>query len=218
MDLFKAVDVYCERVDASYWSEPLNALSNIGFILIGLFLFHRLKNGNDKWSIFFSVNLVVIGIGSFLFHTHANILSMFADIIPIMIMIIAFFFYSFKNVLGFGRIISVASTVVVAGTGIFLGSLKLSYFSGSEAYFNVLAALCFFCFMLKNQNTPLSRMYLKAALIFIISLIFRSLDSFLCGSFPFGTHFLWHLNNGYLIYYMISISMTNSKLENNKTE
>jgi hypothetical protein len=32
MDLTQAVDIYCERTDASFWSEPLNAATNIFFI------------------------------------------------------------------------------------------------------------------------------------------------------------------------------------------
>ena len=27
MDWFRAVNSYCERTDASYWSEPLNAVT-----------------------------------------------------------------------------------------------------------------------------------------------------------------------------------------------
>ena len=30
---FEPVDLYCERTDPGYWSEPLNALSNASFIL-----------------------------------------------------------------------------------------------------------------------------------------------------------------------------------------
>ena len=33
MDWFRAVNSYCERTDAGYWSEPVNALSNAGFLL-----------------------------------------------------------------------------------------------------------------------------------------------------------------------------------------
>ena len=33
MDWFRAVNGYCERTDASYWSEPLNALTNAAFLI-----------------------------------------------------------------------------------------------------------------------------------------------------------------------------------------
>ena len=32
VDWFRAVNGYCERTDASYWSEPVNALSNAAFL------------------------------------------------------------------------------------------------------------------------------------------------------------------------------------------
>ena len=31
-DWFETIDAYCERTDATLWSEPLNALSNLAFI------------------------------------------------------------------------------------------------------------------------------------------------------------------------------------------
>jgi hypothetical protein len=35
MDWTRAVDIYCERVSAAFWAEPVNALTNVIFILAG---------------------------------------------------------------------------------------------------------------------------------------------------------------------------------------
>ncbi|SEN37737.1 hypothetical protein SAMN05216227_101289 [Pseudorhodobacter antarcticus] len=32
MDWFAPVDIYCERVGAGFWAEPVNALSNLAFV------------------------------------------------------------------------------------------------------------------------------------------------------------------------------------------
>lgn len=41
---------------------------------------------------------------------------------------------------------------------------------------------------------------LAAAGTFFVSLAFRTLDQWLCPCLPIGTHFLWHLLNGVLLY------------------
>lgn len=55
MDWTRAVDVYCERISAAFWAEPLNALTNIVFIAAGLgaILLHARESGRrvgaDLW-------------------------------------------------------------------------------------------------------------------------------------------------------------------------
>ena len=41
MNWFEAVDGYCERIDASVWSEPLNALTNIFFLVAAVWVLRR---------------------------------------------------------------------------------------------------------------------------------------------------------------------------------
>ena len=38
MDFFQSIDIYCERQNIIFWSEPSNALSNLFFITIGFYL------------------------------------------------------------------------------------------------------------------------------------------------------------------------------------
>ena len=36
MEWFEAVDGYCERVDAAFWSEPINAVTNAAFLIAAI--------------------------------------------------------------------------------------------------------------------------------------------------------------------------------------
>jgi hypothetical protein len=45
--------------------------------------------------------------------------------------------------------------------------------------------------LLLNAREP-GRALLTAAVLFTLSLLFRSMDSAICPSWPTGTHFLWH--------------------------
>jgi hypothetical protein len=55
---FTSVDNYCERTDAAFWSEPLNAVTNGAFILAAAyaFLLWRRAGGKD-WA-----SLLLIGV------------------------------------------------------------------------------------------------------------------------------------------------------------
>jgi hypothetical protein len=51
----------------------------------------------------------------------------------------------------------------------------------------------------------------QAGLLFACSLTFRSVDMALCEQFPNGTHFLWHLLNGWLLYMLVHILIIHCK-------
>ena len=50
---------------------------------------------------------------------------------------------------------------------------------------------------------------LAATGIFTISLFFRTIDRVICPSFPAGTHFVWHLLNGAVLYLSIRAVLLN---------
>ena len=41
MEWFEAVDGYCERVDAAFWSEPINAVTNAAFLIAAIWAWRR---------------------------------------------------------------------------------------------------------------------------------------------------------------------------------
>ena len=52
----------------------------------------------------------------------------------------------------------------------------------------------------RQRREPEPYILLVAAAVFAFSLFFRSIDSAVCPELPLGTHFLWHLLNGVLLY------------------
>lgn len=48
MDWFRAVNHYCERTDASYWSEPVNALSNASFLIAAALCLRLIGRGGTS--------------------------------------------------------------------------------------------------------------------------------------------------------------------------
>lgn len=198
------MDYYCERIDLSFWSEPVNALTNLGFILAGLLAFYLMSKSSDKVSGSVHLKLlasfmIIIGVGSFLFHTLANYWSMMADIIPIYIFQVIFLWSYLRYALKFTRL----QTLV--GFAIFIVSViatKVIPFdiNGSEMYLPSIIILVVFSILAKVRNAKLDLALLLASLCFCISLTMRTIDQSICNQFPLGTHFGWHLFNSAVLF------------------
>lgn len=108
MDWFTPIDIYCERVSAAFWAEPLNAVSNLAFILAALWGWIEAKRRDrlDPMTMVLILLAGMIGIGSFLFHTFANAWSSLADVVPIWTFVLLFVLVALHRVAGIrpGRI------------------------------------------------------------------------------------------------------------------
>ena len=83
-----AVDIYCERTDASFWSEPINALTNLAFLFAAGLLWSRAQD--QRALRLLAILIGLIGLGSFLFHTFGNRLTGLLDVFFIAAFIVAF--------------------------------------------------------------------------------------------------------------------------------
>ncbi len=205
MDWRAAIDAYCERTGPEFWSEPINAASNLAFILAAILPYAamRRRGVNDPLLSLLCGIAFCIGIGSFLFHTYAERWSVLADVIPILIFIVVFLYAAMLRLFGLRGIGAIIATVVAFGLSLFARSAGLSVtggsLNGSEGYFPALALLGGSALMLRLSGRAASRPVAVATVIFAISLTARTADAGLCPYLPFGTHFLWHLFNGAMI-------------------
>ena len=222
--LIKPIDIYCERVDPSFWAEPINAISNISILLgslCGLFFVYRINSNNERKINKFQGYLagffgVITSIGSFLFHTYANSLTILMDVIPISLFqlsVIHFFLHKTFKVRVSIRLIGILVFAFV--------SLSLDqdyfhkFFNGSMTYFLSLFLLFGFSYWARaKKEFETAKGLLISGVVFLISLIARSLDMEICPSFSIGTHFIWHTLNGVLIFVIlrtISLSLANTR-------
>src|SRR3954470_17161172 len=111
------VDLYCERLDASFWAEPLNAASNAAFLIAAgaAFLRWRRAGASDLPALLLILVVAVVGIGSFLFHTLANRWSELADVLPIAVFIYGYFFLAMRRFFGLRLAPAIALTLTFAG-------------------------------------------------------------------------------------------------------
>jgi hypothetical protein len=213
MDWFAPVDIYCERTNAVLWSEPLNAVSNVGFLIAAgaaAFKADRLgPSGTDGPVLLLSALVGIIGIGSFLFHTLANRWSLLADVIPIGIFILAYLFLALRR---FFRLPGLWSGLIVAG--FFVASQAVeelvprSFLNGSGGYIPAWTALIVIAALLwRRDEQPAARYVLGSAGVFTASLTFRSLDHAVCEMLPIGVHYMWHMLNALTLYILLAAAL-----------
>ena len=198
--LFEHIDAYCERTDASFWSEPINAVTNAAFIIAALFLFRLWQNSERRWAdLVLILVITAIGIGSFLFHTFATVWAALADVIPIAIFIHVYFFLAMRRFFGLGVLLSLAITLgfFVAGYGVrpFLSP----YLGGSAGYVPALCAMAVISVLLYRLGKPEWAGIATAFVLFLFSLSLRTVDMAACDAFPIGTHFFWHILNAVVL-------------------
>ncbi|RLT99342.1 ceramidase domain-containing protein [Ketobacter sp.] len=222
--MFESIDNYCERVGAAFWAEPLNAVTNLAFILAAWLAWNMMQrlSAQSTGHRFLIAVLFSIGVGSFLFHTFATGWAELADIIPILVFQTAFLWLYSREVIQLGRpwagLLMVAFFVlVVAGfqlkTLLGLSPDSPSPANGSEMYAGALVGV--FTLALYHLLTDrVGRFTLLGAFaLFCLSLGFRTLDMAFCSVWPVGTHFLWHLCNAAVLYLSIRALLLNSSGE-----
>ncbi len=202
-------DVYCERTDFTFRSEPFNALTNLAFIAAAVVaVIRRPRNGWEEWPVLILIGLVAtVGAGSFLFHTFATRWASTADVLPITVFIYFFFFVAMRRLFGLPVL-----TAIIVTLGFFLAAKYstpwLRAIAGySAGYLPPLLGMMVTGVLLAVLNRPGATYLLAAAPLFAVSLVFRALDHPVCEGFPLGTHFLWHLFNAIVLFILLQASM-----------
>ncbi len=198
------VDLYCERIGTGFWAEPINALTNISFILAawGAWRLSRRSSTLSPGIWLLLATAVAIGIGSFVFHTVATHWARVFDVLPILIFQLLFLWLYGRRVIALTR---PTSGLLLVGflAAAFLGRQFPAVLNGSLIY--APAFLAILALGLYHARTAANGQFdlLAAAAVLAAALFFRTIDNAVCTAFPYGTHFLWHLLNGLVVYLAI---------------
>lgn len=132
--LFAPVDLYCERLSPAFWAEPVNALSNLGFIVAAYCAWRLLKSRGMRTSStagILALMIAVIGIGSFLFHTVAVRWALLADVIPISLYQVLFLAFYLRQVARLSLPVVAAWLLAFFATSYGIGALPDQWLNGS---------------------------------------------------------------------------------------
>lgn len=203
MDLARSIDIYCERVDGSFWAEPLNASTNLAFVAAALAIAVTWRKAGPlpADAQLLALLAALIGVASFLFHTFATVWAGWLDVLFILAFIYAFLACFLRRVAGWPWLAAAAG---LAGYWLFAQALTWPFprgaLNGSYSYFPPLLALAVLGAWARRRRHPGAGRLAAAAAVFAVSLVLRTIDEAVCAAWPAGTHFAWHVLNAVVLY------------------
>ncbi len=251
----ESIDYYCERCSDEFWAEPLNALSNVSFLIAAVMAFvvarrqsqlsgfdgrdPVIRDAKTKSVVDRSVDhcfprlidgaisdppsanvpafpsgpvktligmSALVGVGSFAFHTFANRVTEVIDILPIFAFQVYFLWLYLVQFLDWRRGLATLGCVVFLVANLSMLAIP-PWLNGSLMYAPTLALIAAMTVHHLIQRMAGADWMVVMLIGFCVSLCFRTIDMAVCQSWPIGTHFLWHLINGLVLYAAIRVVM-----------
>ena len=204
MNLSDPVSAYCERAGPGLLAEPLNALSNLAFLAAAWWLWSRLDARRPLLAgpqRVLAALIALVGLGSFAFHTLATGWAGVLDVLFIGIFNLAFLVLYVRLLARRSwRWSAAAGVAFVTVDRLAARALPEEALNGSLLYLPALLVLGLLTAHALWRAPPAGRRMAAAAGVFLVSLLLRSIDRAVCASWPWGTHFLWHLLNAWVLF------------------
>ncbi|MAR56248.1 MAG: hypothetical protein CMM93_03615, partial [Rickettsiales bacterium] len=152
------------------------------------------------------ISLFVIGIGSGLWHSVATKWAVVADVIPIYVFINLYIFSLFIRLIGLHWFKTLLIWLVFSACNVWIQTnVPSDVLNGSLMYIPPLVMLGVATTWLRLQYKHSWKPMAAISVLFLISLTFRTIDTSICSSFPYGTHFIWHTLNAWVLYSLVKL-------------
>jgi hypothetical protein len=195
------IDLYCERLGPGLWAEPLNALTNLAFLVAAWAswsMVRRSPSRSGDVTILIAL-MAAIGIGSGLFHTLATTWARVLDVLPILLFQMWYIWLYARRVIGikapWSALLSLGFLAVTL-----LGREFPGVLNGVLAYVPALVVLLSLGIYHYWTSKHGPKLLLLASGVFLLALTFRTIDQAVCLYLAIGTHFLWHLLDAAVLY------------------
>ena len=208
IDIFSKFPQYCESATNFWLHEPLNAITNLAFIIGAYYLFKLIKK--EKLSMPLGLILlslmIILGLGSLAWHSYRSLPTLLLDEIPIYIFIIFAGYYLTQTLTRSHKItLMILASISAAYYLIFAYIPGINISNGVLKYiFALLIFLVLSTFIVKKFGSGYN--FILSFSIFAVAIIFRIIDLFVCSNFPIGTHFVWHILVA-MVMYLVSITI-----------
>ena len=217
------LDGYCERAgDPGLWGEPLNAITNVCFIAAAILAantLHRAPNTLFKVDLWLLVAMLFgIGIGSGAWHLIPNGHTVLMDVLPITLFINIYLVSALRRIFDLPRIL-VLSLWANYATASYLAQIHLpaDTLNGTIMYIPTFVTLVLLTVAVRLRDAALGAVFTKVLLVWALSLTFRTIDPLVCEAFPYGTHFLWHALNAWVLWRLLTSLMAHASTKAGRT-
>jgi hypothetical protein len=210
----KILNIYCERGgDPGFWGEPLNAITNGAFLIAGFLLIRSARQDRTMLSWLLTLLVILIGVGSFLFHTFAERWAGLADVIPIGFFMVAAVYAITRR--GLGGSFLVGALAIIGFIALMVLASRFGHLVTPQLGATIMYLPAFFVLIVSGAYLALARRpgglaLVTAGLVFGTSLTMRAVDLPYCDyltieGLRIGSHFLWHLLNGVTLYLVTAV-------------
>lgn len=202
--MFDDLDSYCERITAGFGGEPLNALTGLTFLVVGLWLFYKAPKSEDRIA---AAALALVGVVSASHHGWAIQATYLASWAGNLIYFIALAFLLLRRLGRLNWVTSLVAAIAVIGFLYWFVKTPLAYatLGWASDIFTIEALVFAALVVLLVRSAPATAKGIFLALILLLmGLPFRILDIPLCADFPLGIHWVWHLCNALSVAILLS--------------
>ncbi|MFN2148584.1 MAG: ceramidase domain-containing protein [Anaerolineales bacterium] len=200
---------YCERLGPGWFAEPLNAISNLAFLITAVLAARWIQrqaglSGSARalpWSI------GEVGLASALYHTLRGPITFALDALSLL----SFVLLVILVVLRASEMrLALVAVVMLTFLGLESAALLLlpqPFLHGSATYLVMLLTLLLLMALIARKRPARVMMMVPIALLFAAAILFRTIDIAVCPWLPIGTHFLWHLSAAAAAFYVIRFAV-----------
>lgn len=200
------IDGYCERLEPGLFAEPVNAVTNFAFIIAAIIAFVKFDTRRFPITVTLTIILCIIGIGSLLFHTFANRITVIMDVTPIVLFVLTYLFATNRYGVGMKWLPALGVTALFfpySWLAVSVISALFPWIGSSAGYAPIaLLILAYSIFLWRRWPIFAKDLAIGFALL-AVSISFRWLDEPICNLVPLGTHFIWHILNAVMLAWMI---------------
>ena len=189
-----SIGFYCGRHGPGLLAEAQNSFSNVAFLLGAALAYVRWRRtaASDRFLLALVLLLGLVGVGSFVFHSHPTPSTLYVDLVPIQIYVLAVLAYLLRRVLA-------CSWRQTGGLLVAFFLVRQAWMlavphglGGGVTHLPTLLALLVLVVMLARRGLGLWKDLLAGASFYLVALLFRTWDLPLCPTWPWGLHWLWH--------------------------
>jgi hypothetical protein len=205
------MDLYCERLGPGLLAEPLNTFTNLAFFIAAwrAWLIGRHLNALSIGIRVLIALLIAIAVGSTLYHVFATGWARLLDVVPIVLFQLCYLWLYARWLMRLG-IAATLGLFIIYYAATQLAQQFPHLLNDSLTYAPALIFLVSLGLYHFQRGKRGRSLLLAAAGVFTVSLFFRTIDRAICPSLPIGTHFLWHLLNGIVLYVSLLVLLLNT--------
>jgi hypothetical protein len=183
------------------FDEPINACSNVVFLLAAWAVW-RLAVRSRAVSAGLCVLIglsISVGIGSALWHTFATSWALLLDVVPILLFQLGFLWLYGREIGKLRPLLLIALLIGYVSATLWMKAYE-RWLNGGMMYLPSVVltwTVGIHYLLVGHRERPI---LLVSAVVFCAALTCRSIDLLVCRQLPIGTHFLWHVLNGLVVY------------------